>query len=160
MLLMARLQSAQIFAPACLCQYRARRSFFSTLPTGLRGSEATKSTVFGAITLPSFCLAQRDQFLGADLWPGLSSTTALTASPHFSSGTPITAQSCTAGWLQITCSTSLGIDVEAARDDHVLLAVGDVQVALGVDVADVAGVQPAVDDGLGGLVRLPCSSPS
>ena len=40
--------------------------------------------------------------------PGLSSTTAFTASPHFSSGTAITAQSCTAGWLQITRSISMG----------------------------------------------------
>ncbi|MNL53410.1 hypothetical protein D3C87_1766540 [compost metagenome] len=47
-----------------------------------------------------------------------------------------------------------GVHVEAAGNDHVLLAVGQVQVAFGVDVADVAGVQPAVDEGFGGLVRL------
>ena len=37
-------------------QYCWRRSFFSTLPTGLRGSMSMKSTVFGAITLPSLAL--------------------------------------------------------------------------------------------------------
>ena len=34
----------------------------------------------------------------------------------------------------------------AGGDDQVLLAVLDVEVAVAVDLADVAGVQPAVDD--------------
>ena len=38
------------------------------------------------------------------------------------------------------------VDVLAAADDHVLGPVGDEQVAVVVEVADVAGVQPAVDD--------------
>ena len=39
----------------------------------------------------------------------------------------------------------------AGGDDQVLLAVGDAQEALGVELADVAGVQPAVGvDRLGG----------
>ena len=42
------------------------------------------------------------------------------------------------------------VDVEPADDEHVLLAVGDLQVAALVHHADVAGVQPAVGvDGLG-----------
>ena len=46
-------------------------------------------------------------------------------------------------------------DVLAARrDDQLLLAVDDLEVALVVDHADVAGVQPAVDHRLGGLVGL------
>ena len=78
------------------------------MPTGLRGNDATKSTDFGAFTEPSFSLQSAISSSAVAACPALSSTTAFTASPHFSSGTPITAQSCTAGWLQITCSTSLG----------------------------------------------------
>ncbi len=36
--------------------------------------------------------------------------------------------------------------VAAGVDDDVLLAIGDAQVAVGIDLADVAGVQPAVAD--------------
>ena len=43
------------------------------------------------------------------------------------------------------------VRVEAADDEHVLLAVGDAEVAALVEHADVAGVQPAVGvDRLGG----------
>src|SRR6266542_2505437 len=44
----------------------------------------------------------------------------------------------------------LGIDVLAAADDHVLDPVDDPQVAVGVEDADVAGVQPAVAERVGG----------
>jgi hypothetical protein len=43
-----------------------------------------------------------------------------------------------------------GVDVVAAPDDQVLLAVHDVEIALGVDPAHVAAVEPAVADRLGG----------
>jgi hypothetical protein len=43
----------------------------------------------------------------------------------------------------------LGVDVLAAADDHVLRSADQGQIAVRVDVADVAGVQPAVDDDLG-----------
>ena len=36
-----------------------------------------------------------------------------------------------------------GEDVEAARDDHVLLAIDDAQEPIGIADRDVAGVQPA-----------------
>ena len=36
------------------------------------------------------------------------------------------------------------VDVVAAADDHVLLAVDDEVVAVGIDAADVAGVEPTV----------------
>jgi len=45
-----------------------------------------------------------------------------------------------------------GIDVHAARDDHVLLAVADVHVALVVDVGDVADRLPFVVGQLGELL--------
>ena len=48
-----------------------------------------------------------------------------------------------------------GADVLAARgDDELLLAVDDLEVAVLVDRADVARVQPAVDDRFVGLVGL------
>ena len=44
--------------------------------------------------------------------------------------------------------------VSARIDDHVLLAVGDLQIALGIDLADVAGVQPPVAQCLGGCLGI------
>src|SRR5690606_31999788 len=45
------------------------------------------------------------------------------------------------------------VHVEAAAQDHVLLAVDDPVAAVGVAVADVAAVEPAVAQRLGGGVR-------
>jgi hypothetical protein len=47
----------------------------------------------------------------------------------------------------------VGIHVEAAHQDHVLLAVHDPEVAVLVHLGDVAGVQPAVRQRLGLLGR-------
>src|SRR5436309_12043808 len=69
--------------------------------------------------------------------PGIGCTTALTSSPRSSLGTPMTAASMTLGWVTRRFSV-LRIDVHATRDDHVRLAVGEVQVALVVEVTDVA----------------------
>ena len=71
-------------------------------------------------------------------------TTAFTSSPKSSFGTPNTATSATFGCVDQQVLRLLRIDVDAARDDHVGLAVGQVQVALGVDVADVAERGPAL----------------
>jgi hypothetical protein len=48
-----------------------------------------------------------------------------------------------------------GVDVLSAADDHVFRSPDEGQVAVFVDVADVAGVQPAVDDDSGRFVRTP-----
>ncbi len=48
-----------------------------------------KSTLLGAITLPSRALHSAISSSALTLWPGLSSTIAFTASPHFGSGTPM-----------------------------------------------------------------------
>src|SRR5690606_25547894 len=55
-------------------------------------------------------------------------------------------------WMRGHDAFDLGrVAIEAAADVQVLQAVGDAQVAAGVEVADVAGVQPAVRvDGLAG----------
>jgi hypothetical protein len=47
------------------------------------------------------------------------------------------------------------VDVVAAADDEVLLAVDDVVVAVAVHPGQIAGVQPAVHDGLRGGVGRP-----
>ena len=46
-----------------------------------------------------------------------------------------------------------GVDVLAAADDDVLQPVDHVQVAVVVEPAEIAGVEPAVGEGLGGLLR-------
>jgi len=51
------------------------------------------------------------------------------------------------------------VDVLAASDDHVLLAIGDEQESVFVDVADVAGVQPAVAAPCRQSLRACSSSP-
>ena len=75
--------------------------------------------------------------------PARSTTHALTASPLTSSATPATPTSATAGCAASTSSTSRGHTWIAARLDQVLLAIDDEEVAVLVEVAEVAGVQPA-----------------
>ena len=77
--------------------------------------------------------------------PGSTCTTALTSSPSSGWGTPITAASAIVGMLDEAVLDLDAVDVLAAPDDHVLGPVGDEEEAVVVDVADVAGVQPAVD---------------
>ena len=60
-------------------------------------------------------------------------------------GTPTTAESRTPGICVQHALDVLGKDVEPlGRDDHFLLAAADEQLAVGVELADVAGVEPAV----------------
>src|SRR4029453_2754527 len=46
-----------------------------------------------------------------------------------------------------------GVDVHATRDDHVLFPIDQEQVAVLIDVPEIAGMQPPVDDRPGGEVR-------
>ena len=64
----------------------------------------------------------------------------------------MTATSATASWPNSAFSTSAGY-VLAAGDDHVLHAVVDVEITLVVEIAGIAGVEPAVADGVGGGLR-------
>ncbi len=86
----------------------ARTSVLSTLPTrGARQLGPDRDGASGAFTLPirSFTNAISSGTVHDD--PRLEArTTASTRSPHFSSGRPITAQSCTAGCCISACSTS------------------------------------------------------
>jgi hypothetical protein len=49
----------------------------------------------------------------------------------------------------------LGVDVFSAADDHVFGSPHQCQVAVGVEMTDVTGVHPAVDDDAGGFVGTP-----
>ena len=48
-----------------------------------------------------------------------------------------------------------GVDIVPAADDEVLGPAGDVDEAVGVDLAEITGVQPAVMDELARLTRRP-----
>ena len=73
-----------------------------------------------------------------------ATTNATPTSPHISSGTPTTATSCYGGMLVQHRLDLGGIDVLAARDEHLLQPALDPEVALLVSLDDVARVQPSV----------------
>ena len=88
--------------------------------------------------------------------PGLSTTKAVTASPHSVSGSPSTATSPTAGCAAITSSTSFGMMLDAPERMTSFSRPDDGKPAVAVERADVAGVQPAVAQRLAGrLLVLP-----
>src|SRR5689334_14768055 len=89
-------------------QYGSRSARLSSLPLGVRGSTAAKSTDLGSLkpASRSRAYAISSSSLGPD--PAAGTTIALTASPHFWSGTPITATSPTPGCVISTFSTSAG----------------------------------------------------
>ena len=95
-----------------------------------------------------------DLFRPMMVWPAFGTMTAFTTSPHSTSGTPITAASSIGGVRFEDVLDLARRDVLAAADDEVLLAAGDEQVPAFVQLPDVAGVQPAIDDGGAGRVFL------
>ena len=129
-------------------QYGARRSRLRILPVGRLGQRVDE------LDRPRLLVRREVRPGGLDdlrprsrVVPGLSTTNALTASPHSSSGTPITAHSRTAG-MAVDGLLDLGrVDVLAAGDDHVLGAVDDEDVASASQVGEVAGPHPAVAQG-------------
>ena len=64
--------------------------------------------------------------------------------PRSSSGRPTTRTTRTPGYASIAASTSAGIDVRAAGQDHVAAPVAEVEVAVGVHPAHVAEALPTV----------------
>ena len=89
------------------------------------------------------------------LAPGFSSTKAQGVSPHFSSGLATTAAACDRGMLVEHVLDLDRRDVLAARDDDVLGAVLELDIAVRVQHAEIAGMEPAA---LEGLVRWPSDS--
>ncbi len=74
--------------------------------------------------------------------PGFSTTQALATSPFIACGMPATPTSSTAGCAEMHFLDLARPDLEAARLDHVLLAIDEEDVAVLVHVGEVAGVQP------------------
>ena len=127
----------------------------STLPAALRGSSSTKRDVLGPLVTGQPRARERHDLLRGHKSPGASGPPRGTTSPQRSSGTPNTATSATAGWSEHRFDLGR-VHVLAAGDDHVLDPVDDEQVAVGVDVAAVAGMQPAVGgEQLRGLLGQP-----
>ena len=81
---------------------------------------------------------------GSPCAPSCSTITAATASPHSSSGTPITAQSATAGVHEQHVFDLARREVLPAPDDDVVQAALDEEEALGIEPAPVVGGQPAL----------------
>ena len=129
-------------------------SVLSTLPTLERGRSLQTSTCLGALTLPIRALTNAVSSAVSADWPGRSCTTAVTRSPHFSSGQPDDGAVLHGRVLHQRLLDLGGVDVEAAGDDHVLGPVDDEEEAVVVEVADVAGVVPAVRRRLGGGLRV------
>lgn len=90
-------------------QDEAVRARLRTLPVGPSGSASVNRTIRGYVCRPS---RSRDQAMSSSAVTGSASvratTTAQISSPRFSSGTPITATSETAGCRTSTSSTSRG----------------------------------------------------
>ena len=134
-----------------------RSTFFSSLPRGVAGQLVVRELDVGrhlergpAPRPPTACTSS-----SVSVEPSARpATTALTSSPSSGWGTPMTAASAIVGVLDQAVLDLDAVDVLAAPDDHVLGPVGDEQEAVVVEVADVAGVQPAVDDRLGGGLGL------
>ena len=78
-------------------QYRSRNFFFSIFPDPVLGSAGIKSIDFGDLYLAIRSLQKAISSSSVALHAGFRTTIPLTASPHFSSGTPTTAHSRTAG---------------------------------------------------------------
>ena len=124
---------------------RSRKSFRRTLPTGdfgrsSRNTHDPRHFVAGQRSAGSAAATPSSVSAGILL----ARRTRTTISPVSSSGTPTTALSATPGCAAMTASTSFGIDVEAADENHVLLAIDDLDVAVLVHLRDVAGGEPAV----------------
>ena len=119
-------------------------SVLSTLPTFERGQVVPDLDLLGRLHAADALLDERRAARPGRRAPGCGWTTATTRSPHFSSGSPMTAQSCDGGVRHQRLLDLGRVHVEAAGDDHVLGPVDDEQEVVVVEVADVAGVVPAV----------------
>ena len=103
--------------------------------------------------------AERLQFARRGATPGAARTQAITSSPYFSLGTPITWASATAGWRCSTSSISRGEMFSPPRMIMSLIRPTMCDVAVLVHDGQVAGVHPArrVDRGVASPPRPPSS---
>src|SRR5258706_5199273 len=128
-------------------QKPAFSTFLSTFPTPVTGNSVTNFMCLGACAEPLRALTRLISSSAFGRAPSRATTTAVTASPHLSSGTPTTATIATSACCDSTSSTSRGKILKPAGHDHVLLAIEDEHIAALVGARDVAGMQPAVLQG-------------
>ena len=134
-------------------QYRSRSSRLYSLPVGSRGSSASKSMVRGHLNAAR-CWRQKSissrssAGLGLDAGHQLDDGLDLLALVLVGDADDGGVEHLVVGDQEVL--GLLRVDVHAARDDHVRLAVGEEQVAVLVDVADVADRRP----GAGGVAAL------
>ena len=125
---------------------RSRSSRFRTLPEGFLGSASMNTTSFGTLNFASWPRQCSISSSGVVVAPALNTTYATGTSPQRSSGRPTTAAS-TTDVVLVEHALDLGAgDVLTAGHDHVLEPVDDVEVAVVVLHADVAGVEPAAGE--------------
>ena len=138
---------------------RSRSSRFRTLPEGFRGSSSMNTTSFGTLNFASCRAAVLDELLGRrrageldddvrdrDLAPALVGTADDRDLDH--------------RLVLVEHALDLGAgDVLAAGHDHVLEPIDDVEVAVVVPHADVAGVEPAARERRARSRRDRASSP-
>ena len=132
---------------------RSARSWrLRTLPAGLRGSGwSTNQKRVGTAKAANRSRTWLASSSAVTLWPGRRTTTAPTSSPSVGSGHADDRAVGDRGVLEEGGLDLDGVDVLAAADDDVLGAVDDVDEAVVVDAGDVAGVEPAVREDVGGL---------
>ncbi len=94
------------------------------------------------------------ELVGEPSRPGRSTTNALTICPRSASGLPTTALSATAACSSSALSTSNGPDPVGGRQDHVVGAAGEPEVAVLVADGPVAGHVPVAAEDRARLVRL------
>src|SRR5919109_496462 len=92
----------------CASAAPSRKTRFKTFPVGRVGSSDTNSITSGHLNRASDRLQCSRISSSVAVAPGFSTTKALTASPVYGCGTPITATSATFAWRKIASSTSRG----------------------------------------------------
>ena len=115
-----------------------------TLPSAFRGNSATKLMSRGNLKRAN-CPSRNARTSSADATALARGTTnAAGTSCHRGSGTPITAASATDRMLQQHAFDLRRIDVLAARHDHVLLAIMNGEVSVGIAPRDITCPEPAL----------------
>ena len=145
---------AQFTCRSFPAQYGSRRCRRKILPDGLRGSASMKVDRLRRLEAGDAFAGEVDDVGGGRLLAGLHHHDRLDRFAPFVVGD---ADHRDFGDIGVVADRALdfgGIDVLAAGDDHVLDAVVDVEVAVLVHVAGIAGAQPAVAvERLGGRLR-------
>jgi len=124
-------------------RWRARSSSFTTLPYGVRGSLSTNSNDFGTLNLESTPSRYDDSSAASTGLPGARTTNATLTSPRCRRD----AHHGRIGHTGVCRESRFdlrGVDVDAAADDHVLLASRDVVEAVGVLPGEIPGVKPPI----------------